>query len=302
MLDILFLGTGASVPSKDRALPCVAVRRGPDIVLFDCGEGSQRQLMISPFSFMKIRAIFVTHLHGDHFYGLPGLLQTMGMMGRRDPLIVCGPQGFSEALRTCLDICEGDLEYDLESRDVSPGDVVAVKDMTVSVFATEHGITSQGYVLREPDVRGRIDAKKAASLGIEGKDFSVIENGGEVNGVRLGDISDPAKKGISVAYTGDTRMCQSVRDAVEGVDVLIHESTYMEQESSLAEEHFHSTAVKAASLARDAGCGTLMLIHISNHYKEPEKVLGEARAVFPRTYAPSDMERYRVTGSGVRSV
>jgi Metal-dependent hydrolases of the beta-lactamase superfamily III len=204
MFDILFLGTGASVPSKERALPCVAVRRGPDIVMFDCGEGSQRQMMISPYSFMKIRAIFVTHMHGDHFYGLPGLLQTMGMMGRRDPLTVCGPAGFSDALKTCLGICEGDLEYELDSLDVSPGDVIPVKDMTVTVFATRHGIASQGYLLREPDVRGKIDAEKAKALGIDGKDFSVIEDGGEVNGVRLEDICAPTRKGTSVAYTGDT--------------------------------------------------------------------------------------------------
>ena len=163
MFDYLFLGTGASVPSRDRALPCVAVRRGADIILFDCGEGSQRQLMVSRFSFMKIRGIFVTHLHGDHFYGLPGLLQTMGMSGRTDPLLVCGPEGFSEALRSCLEVCEGEIGYPLEMRDVGPGDRVGVAGMTVEVFATEHGIASQGYVLRDGPAR-KIDTAKAEAV------------------------------------------------------------------------------------------------------------------------------------------
>ncbi|MCQ2079634.1 MAG: ribonuclease Z [archaeon] len=301
MFDLLFLGTGASVPSRDRALPCVAAKRGPDIILFDCGEGSQRQFMISRFSFMKIRAIFITHLHGDHFYGLPGLLQTMGMSGRKDPLLVCGPPGFSSALELCMGVCEGEIGYPLEMRDVEPGDVIPVNDMTVSVFKTEHGIVSQGYVLREPDIRGKIDTQKARELGLHGSDYRRLERGETVNGVTLADITSEPKPGKSIAYTGDSLKCQSIIDAVAGVDVLIHESTYLSGDSDYAVAHNHSTAKDAAETALEAGVGTLMLVHISNRYKDRTPLLEEARQTFPETFAPADLDLFTMTKAGLRS-
>ena len=301
MFDYLFLGTGASVPSRDRALPCVAVRRGADIILFDCGEGSQRQLMVSRFSFMKIRGIFITHLHGDHFYGLPGLLQTMGMSGRTDPLIVCGPEGFSDALTSCLAVCEGEIGYPLEMRDVRPGERIEVAGMTVDVFATEHGIISQGYVLRDEPAR-KVDTAKAEAHGIKGDDFRRLEKGEEVNGVRMEDICLPPAPGFSVAYTGDTKKCQSVIDAVKGVDVLIHESTYLTSEEANAEAHSHSTAKQAAEVADEADVGTLVLIHVSNRYKDLKPVLEEASAVFPNVVVPRDFELYVTVKGGIKSI
>lgn len=302
MFDLLFLGTGASVPSRDRALPCVAVRSGSDVILFDCGEGTQRQLMCSRFSFMKVRAIFVTHLHGDHFFGLPGLLQTMGLSGRKDPLLVCGPEGFSEALNTILGLCEGEIEYPLDIRDVKPGDELDVQHMRVTVFRTDHGILSQGYVVREPDIRGKVDADRAKALGISGKDFRKLEAGETVNGVRLEDISYPITPGKSVAYTGDTSKCQTVIDAVRGVDVLIHESTYSDLEAGKAEEHHHSTARSAAETAKEAGVGTLVLVHVSNRYKDRSQIQAEAAEVFPDTVVPEDFQFYSMTNSGIRLI
>ncbi len=301
MFDLLFLGTGASVPSRSRGLPCVAVKRGSDIVLFDCGEGSQRQLMLSRFSFMKIRAIFITHLHGDHFYGLPGLLQTMGMSARKDPLLVCGPEGMKDALTVCLNVCEGEIEYPLEIRDVVPGDVIEVGDLKVSVFKTEHGIMSQGYVIREPDQVVKVDKAKAIELGIHGKDFRLLEKGEVVNGVRMEDLLLPPVPGKSVAYTGDTRKCQSVIDAVHGVDVLIHESTYSSSEEDHALEHNHSTAVWAAEVAKEAGVGTLVLTHLSNRYKDREVLRKEAAEIFQNTVVPADFDLFIMTKTGIRS-
>lgn len=302
MLDILFLGTGASVPSRDRALPCVAVRRGADIVLFDCGEGSQRQLMVSPYSFMKVRAVFVTHMHGDHFYGLPGLLQTMGMMGRDTKLIVRGPEGFADALRTSLALCEGDIDYELDIADMRPGDTQEVGDMRVTAFATEHGIPSQGYVLREPGSRGHINVRKAKKLGISGPDYSRLESGETVNGVRLEDVCSPPVPGRTLAYTGDTMKCRTLDDAVRGVDVLIHECTYMDRDRDLAKDHFHSTALSAAETARDAGAGALFLIHVSNRYHDRTEVGKEAGSVFENSYVPEDLAHYRIERSGIRKV
>ena len=302
MLDILFLGTGASVPSRDHGLPAVLVRSGPDTVLLDCGEGTQRQIMVSPYSFMRIGGIFITHLHGDHFYGLPGLIQTMGMMGRKDRLIVRGPEGTAAAVETVLSICPGDLEFELDVEDMPPGDSVTVGALTVSCFATDHGVVSQGYIVKEPDVRGKVDAAKAESLGISGKDFSVLEDGGTVNGVTLGDICEPMRKGKVLAYTGDTRPCETVSEAVRGADVLIHEATYTKAQVAKAEEFLHSTAAQAAATARDCGCGALFLVHISNRYKDRNECLKEAAEIFPATYVPSDLSVYKTTKRGIRSV
>ena len=302
MFDLLFLGTGASVPSRDRALPCVAVRSGSDIILFDCGEGTQRQLMCSRFSFMKVRAIFVTHLHGDHFFGLPGLLQTMGLSGRKDPLLVCGPAGFSNALNTILGLCEGEIEYPLEIRDVAPGDELDVQHLKVTVFGTNHGIMSQGYVVREPEIRGKVDTKRAKELGISGKDFKRLEAGETVNGIILRDITSSPTPGKSVAYTGDTSKCQTVIDAVRGVDVLIHESTYSAVETEKAVEHHHSTARSAAETAKEAEVGTLVLVHVSNRYKDRNQIQAEAAEVFPDTVVPEDFQLYSMTSRGIRLI
>lgn len=300
MFDILFLGTGASVPSRSYALPCVAVRRGGDIILFDCGEGSQRQLMVSPFSFMKIRAIFVTHLHGDHFYGLPGLVQTMGMMGREEKLILRGPKGFSDALRISLSLCEGDIGFETDIADIAPGEVQDVCDLRVSVFRTEHGIESQGYVVREPDIRGKIDTKKARKMGIQGSDYSALEAGETVNGVTLADICSEPRRGSSVAYTGDTMRCQTVDEALKDVEVIIHESTYLEKDKKLAAEHFHSTAASAAETAKNCNARALFLIHVSNRYRDRSVIAEEARAIFPESYVPDDLAHFKIEKGGVR--
>ena len=204
----------------------------------------------------------------------------MGMSGRTDPLLVCGPEGFSEALRSCLEVCEGEIGYPLEMRDVGPGDRVGVAGMTVEVFATEHGIASQGYVLRDGPAR-KIDTAKAESLGIKGDDFRRLENGEEVNGVRMEDICLPPVPGSSVAYTGDTK--------------------YLTSEESNAEAHNHSTAKQAAEVADEAGVGTLVLIHVSNRYKDLKPVLEEASAVFPNTVVPRDFEFYVTVKGGIRS-
>jgi len=301
MFEILFLGTGASVPSRNYGLPAVIVRRGRDMVLLDCGEGTQRQIMVSPFSFMKISAIFITHLHGDHFYGMPGLIQTMAMNGRTEPLVVRGPPGFAKALETILSVCPAPLTFELDSRDMEPGEVQKVGELEVLSFATDHGVPSTGFVIREPDTRGNFDKAKAAELGIGGDDFARLEQGETVNGVTLEDVCGPCNPGKSVAYTGDTHRCDTADAALKGVDILIHESTYMAEQSDKADEFRHSTALSAAETARDCGCKTLFLIHISSRYKDRTKVLEEAKRVFKYVYVPDDLALFRTTKNGIRS-
>lgn len=295
MLELLFLGTGAGVPSRKKATSCIAVRCGSDIILMDCGEGSQRQLMVSPFSFMKIRAILITHLHGDHVFGLPGLLQTMSLSGRKDPVTVYGPRGIRECVEAFMRVTEGDTLYPLEIQEVSGGESFESGNTVVSVYPTEHGIPSVGYVVREMDRPGKLDSLKAQELGIKsGQDMARLKNGETVNGVSPGQVIGGPIKGASVSYTGDTVKCQSAIDASKDVTVLVHESTYLSSEADLAKEHWHSTALQAAEAAKECNAMNLILTHISNRYHDLSKVEAEARTVMENSFAASDMQMFEV--------
>ncbi|MDO5853773.1 MAG: ribonuclease Z [Thermoplasmata archaeon] len=302
-MDILFLGTSAAVPSKQRSTSCVAVREGADVVLLDCGEGSQRQIMASPVSFMKIRAILISHMHGDHIFGLPGLLQTMGLSERREPLTVYGPAGLGAFVRATMSLTEdeeAEAPYEIDVVELEGGETFEVRGFSISCFRTEHGMRSLGYVLREPDRPGKLDHRKALELGIrDGPDMARLKAGEAVGGVRPEDVLGPSVPGLSVAYTGDTKPCGSTVENVRGVDVLIHEATYMDSESRNAAEHNHSTAAQAARVAGEAGVRHLILTHISHRYEDREAVALEARAIFPETYAADDMEAYQVTRGGI---
>lgn len=300
-MEILFLGTSAAVPSKQHSTSCVAVKSGQDIVLLDCGEGSQRQLMLSPFSFMKVRAVLVTHLHGDHVFGLPGLLQTMSLSNRTDPLLVCGPPGTAAALEAMMSVTEGETSYPVHVQEVSGGERLEAGCFSIGPYATDHGIASVGYVVRDPDRPGRIDAEKARSLGIDsGREMAELKSGHAVRGVRPEDVVGPTIPGYRVAYSGDTRPCGTEDSAVSGADVLIHEATYMDSESRNASEHFHTTARQAAEVALRAGVSHLILTHISNRYDDRDAVRDEARSVFPESYVADDMQLYELTKKGLR--
>lgn len=300
MTEIFFLGTAAAAPSRDRCMSCVAVRQESSVILFDCAEGSQRQIMVSPLSFMKISAIFVSHMHGDHILGIPGLLQTMGMSGRKDPLIVCGPKGFRDCFEKLMGACEGGLEFEVDLRELSSGDTVDLKFAKVTAFETFHGVTSVGFVYSENDLPGKFDKAKAVELGISpGPDFARLQNGETVNGVEPSQVIGPARKGTRIVYTGDTMPSESTVNAASGSDVLIHESTYCKEEAESAEKHHHSTCVQAAEVASKAGVGALILTHISNRYDTTDGMLAQSKEVFPDTFVANDMDVYRADRSGV---
>ena len=290
MVDILFAGTGASVPSRERSLPCIAVRIKGNIILFDCGEGSQRQLMMSPFSFMKIRGIFVSHMHGDHFLGIPGLLQTMNMSGRKDKLTLAGPEGFSDAIASLLKMCGGGLNYEIDVKDAKDGDIFAFKGYSIEAFSVDHGIPALGFAFREDDRQGRFDREKAMSLGLQpGPDFSKLQEGKKVKGVDPKDVIGPERKGRVIVYSGDTMPCGRLLNVSKNADVLIHEATYLSKDHKLAKEHLHSTAKDAASLAKDADAGLLVVTHMSNRYDDLSLIEEECRSVFPNSIAATDM-------------
>ncbi|MDR0779043.1 MAG: ribonuclease Z [Methanomassiliicoccaceae archaeon] len=295
MAEVLFIGTGACVPSRERSLPCVAVRVKRDVVLFDCGEGSQRQIMVSPFSFMKVKAIFITHLHGDHFLGLPGLLQTMSLSGRKDDIILAGPEGFSDSVRSVLKACGGDIAYNMDIIDASDGDTFVFKEFIVKAFSTEHKVPSLGFALEENERRGEFNKAKAESLGIvPGPDFTKLQNGETVKGIRPEEVIGPSRRGPRIIYSGDTIRCASVVNMAKGAEVLIHEATYLSKDADLAGEHMHSTASDAASVAKEAGVSILFVTHMSNRYDDPSLIENECRKIFPNTVLANDLMLFTV--------
>ena len=303
MLEITFLGTGAGVPSKDRAMSAVAVRQGSQVTLFDCAEGTQRQLMMSRLSFMKIEQIFISHLHGDHMLGLPGLIQTMGMSGRKDPLDIYGPSGIREAILGMLNACEGVYEYDLRISEMEPGQVLEFGTHTVSAFGTVHGVPSLGFRYAEKDSPGAFNKAKAISLGISpGPDFGRLQRGEVVNGVRPEQVMEPPKKGLSVVYTGDTVPAGSVIVGSEGADVIIHDSTYDGGEEERAAKHMHSTCLQAAEVAKSASARYLLLTHFSHRYEDCTVLQDHAREVFPNTFAVNDFDMFEVTRSELKPI
>jgi ribonuclease Z len=295
MVDVLFVGTGACVPSRERSLPCIAVKVKREVILFDCGEGSQRQLMVSPFSFMKIKAVFISHLHGDHFLGLPGLLQTMSMSGRKDHIMLVGPVGFKDSIGSVLKACGDDIRYGMDIIDASDGDMFVFKEFIVRAFSVDHTEHALGFAFEENERIGKFNRQKAESMGLRpGPDFTKLQNGETVNGVRPCDVIGPARRGRRIVYSGDTMICDRVTEMAKNAEVLIHEATYLSKDSNLAEEHMHSTAADAASVARDANVSILFVTHMSNRYDDLSLIEGECREIFPNTMVARDFMLFTV--------
>lgn len=296
-MDITFLGTGGSVPTTKRNTVSIALRLGPEVLMFDCGEGTQRQLMASSVSFMKITSIFITHHHGDHFLGLPGLIQSMNFYGREAPLHVYGPEGTEEMVRAILGLGIFDRKYEVEGRDLHPGDVVSGDGYKVICFKANHTTPALGYVFQEDDRPGRFDPDKAKALGVrEGPSFSRLVEGRSVkvgtSTVTPNMVMGPSRKGLRLVYSGDTAPCPELGSACAGADILVHEATVDSDLEAKAREFGHSTARDAARLARDSEVGELYLVHISGRYDEVDVLLEEARGIFENTTIPNDLDSF----------
>lgn len=257
--------------------------------------------MASPFSFMKIKAILITHTHGDHILGVPGLLQTMSILGRTDHISIYGPEGVSSIINLIMSITNGRVNYPISIIEVHGKEKFNIGKVTVETYSTEHGMPSVGYVIRECDRPGKLDHKKAMEFGlIDGPDLAKIKSGGSVMGIGPKDILGPIIHGLSVSYSGDTLPSKNTVQASKDVDVLIHESTYMNSELSLSRDHNHTTALQAAEIAKMSGVNVLILTHISNRYNDREKLVNEARQIFPNTFIANDMDLYELTKNGMK--
>lgn len=291
-LSVAFLGTGGAVPSARRNTASVLVVRGGERLLFDCGEGTQRQMQRS-LGLVQVDAIHLTHFHADHFLGLPGLLKTYDLTERSAPLTVYGPLGLVELFRTMNRIV-GKIKFKLDLVELEPGDAVPVEGGEVRSFPVEHGVRACGYALVEADRPGRFDPAAAKRLGVrEGPAFAALQRGESVEGaegaVRPEDVMGEPRAGRAVAVTGDTAPCKATVEAARGAQLLVHDASFAEEEAQRAADTGHSTVGQAAAVAREAGVGMLALVHVSSRY-HVGKVLEEAREVFPAAIAPRDFD------------
>jgi ribonuclease Z len=254
-------------------------------MLFDCGEGTQRQMMRYGTGF-GVQAIFVTHMHADHFLGITGLLRTMALQGRTDPLTILGPAGSASLLRQTVHLGSDRLSFSVEIREASPGEAVDFDEYRVEAFPVVHGTSAVGWALIEEPRRGRFDVDRAREMGIpEGPLFGRLHRGEsvEIEGrtVSPAELVGPSRPGRTLVYTGDTRPCEGTQEAAQGADLLIHEATFGNEEAERAHETFHSVAEGAAQVAAAAGVERLILTHLSARYSEDASALeDEARRAF----------------------
>ncbi|HYZ28802.1 MAG TPA: ribonuclease Z [Thermoleophilaceae bacterium] len=287
-LDVLFIGTAGSAPSARRALPATLVCRGGDRLLFDCGEGTQRQLLKS-IGLIELEEVFLTHFHADHWLGLPGMLKTFSLRGRERPLTVYGPPGLRTLFRMLGPVI-GKNTYPVELVELEPGDKLEREDYLVAPFAVDHRATAYGYAIVEGERPGRFDDARARELGIEfGPDFGRLQRGETVNGVQPSQVMGPPRPGRKIVLSGDTAPSERLKAIAHGADLLVHEATFLEEEAERAAETSHSTARAAAEIAAEADVKMLALTHVSPRYSGGE-LRDEARAIFENTIVPRDFD------------
>jgi ribonuclease Z len=293
-LDVVFLGTAGSMPTAQRAPAAMLVRRGGDKLLFDCAEGTQRQLLRSSVGLLELEEIFVTHFHADHILGLPGMFKTFALRGRELPLVLFGPRGLVELLGSLKRVL-GKLSYELKVVELEPGDVLEREGYRLATFGVAHGVSALGWSLIEATRPGRFDVGGADALGVPNGPERGVLQGGEP--VKLADgrtvtpdqVLGPPRPGRKLVITGDTAPTDGIVEAAWEADVLVTEATFSDEERDRAQETKHQTATQAAETARRANVGLLALTHLSNRYFGPE-IAQEAREIFPETVVPRDFD------------
>ncbi|HUP33672.1 MAG TPA: ribonuclease Z [Gaiellaceae bacterium] len=293
-LDVVFLGTAGSMPTARRGPSATLVRRGGERLLFDCGEGTQRQLLRSDVGLVDLHEVFLTHFHADHFLGLPGMLKTFALRGRELPLTIYGPRGLDELLQALRRIF-GRLTYEVVVVELAAGAALPRDGYELRTFAARHGRAALGYALVEEERPGRFDVATADALGVPfGPERGALQDGEPVT-LPDGRLVAPAqvlgdsRPGRKLVLTGDTAPSDTTVEVAFGADLLVHEATFCENEAERAQETEHSTALEAARVARDAQVRLLALTHLSSRYGAGE-VEREARTVFPDTVVPRDFD------------
>lgn len=303
-MEVTFLGTGAGIPSKNRNVTAMVLNllaEKNELWLFDCGEATQHQLLYTTLKPRKVTKIFITHLHGDHIFGLPGFLSSRSFQGGTEPLTIYGPKGIKQIVETTLSLSTTHLTYPIHYKEIDTnGFVCEDESFTVDCIELDHGIQSFGYRVQEKDKPGSLKIEKLRALNIQPgpifqqikeNEVTVLEDG---TILKRDDYLGPVKKGKQLVVFGDTRYREEHVHFVADTDVLIHEATFSHDMADIASRYYHSTTKQAAQLAADAGVGELIITHISSRYQEMEarKLLKESRTIFPPTVLAKDFYTY----------
>lgn len=304
-MELLFLGTGAGIPAKSRNVTSIALKlleERRSVWLFDCGEATQHQILHTSIKPRKIEKIFITHMHGDHVYGLPGLLGSRSFQGGEDELTVYGPKGIKAFIETSLAVTKTHLTYPLVIQEIEEGAVFEDDQFIVTAVSAIHGVEAFGYRVQEKDVPGSLKAALLKEMNIPpGPVYSkmkkgetvTLEDGRIINGK---DFLEPPKKGRAVVFSGDTRVSDKIKELARNCDVLVHEATFAKDDVKLAFDYFHSTTEQAALTAKEAGAKQLILTHISARYQGEAslELQKEAAAVFPNSITAYDFLEVQV--------
>jgi ribonuclease Z len=305
-MDIFFLGTGAGIPAKLRNVTSIALKlleeRGA-LWLFDAGEATQHQILHTSIKPRRIEKIFVTHLHGDHIYGLPGLLSSRSFQGGESEVTVYGPKGIKDFIEVSLAVSQTYLKYPLTVVEIDGGIIFEDDQFRVEALLLEHGIPSFGYRVVEKDRPGTLLADKLIEAGVKpGPIFKKIKNGETVvledgRTIDPTDFVGPDQKGRIVTILGDTRYCENAIILAQNADLLIHEATFSKGEEKLAYDYFHSTTEQAAKVAKLAGCTQLCLTHISSRYDRNDwrGLVEQAKEVFINTDIAEDFKEITIS-------
>ena len=287
MLRVTFLGTGGTLPTPNRNPSAILINRKGELMLFDCGEGTQQQMMRAKTG-MKLTSIFITHFHADHFLGIPGLVQTMSFNGRTEPLGIYGPEWTKKMVKLLIELGYYKLGFDVNAHELKDGDIVERDEYIVKAVGTDHGIPSLGYILEEKSRIGRFNREKAIELGVPvGPQFSRLQRGESVtvknHKIEPSMVIGTRRPGRKIVYSGDTRPCASIEKESRGADLLIHDGTLADDLKDWAIETKHSTSKEAAILSKNAKVKQLILTHISSRYSEnAEPLLIEAKMIFEK--------------------
>lgn len=292
-MEITFLGTSSAVHSYTRSHPSIAIKAFGETMLFDCGEGTQRQLIFAKISPMKISKIFISHYHGDHILGIPGLLQSMNFRGRETKLEIYGPKGLCDLKEAVNNLGFPNFDFPLEWIEIDTGTIIENEEYVIKAQKVRHNTPTLAYSIEELK-KPRFQRQKAIELGVPvGPDFGKLHKGiaVEINGkvIKPEQVLGPPRKGHKLTYSGDTIPCEEMIEFAKESSLLIHESTYKNEDKDKAEQHAHSTSVDAAYVALQSNSKELILTHISTRYTEIDDLLKEAREIFENTKIAKDL-------------
>jgi ribonuclease Z len=297
-IQVAFLGTAASVPTSERSLPAVLIQRGNEQLMFDCGEGVQRQMIKAKAGFHKKTKVFISHMHGDHVLGLPGLLQTMALMDRQRPVEIYGPEGTKRFLEGTREVLQFALTFPVEIHEIhTTGIICSEEEYTVEATWANHVIPSLAYAFVEKPRAGKFYPDKARALGVpEGELWSKLQHDEQVklaNGrvVKPEAVLGSLRRGRKIVYSGDTKPFEGFARFAAGADLVIHEATLDDALAEKAAEDGHSTPSQAAEAAAKAKAKKLVLTHISARYADARVLLEQAQKIFKNTVVAEDFMR-----------